>query len=395
MLFASAKKTSIKKGVTKVIIKNGNLLNKDFEFENSDIKFDDKILEIKGNIKEDDEIFDAAGMYVVPGFVDTHMHAAKGKLFIDFDENTAKTVCEFEARMGTTSLAPAISAAPEDKMKRAVKYIVNQSKNLPENCAKLMAVHLEGPFFALGKKGAHLPENIRIPTKEEFDRLYEAGEGLVKLITMAPEIQNGCEVIKHITSTTDVEVSIGHTDATYDEAKCGFESGATRTTHTYNAMSPLNHREPGVVGAALTTDGVNCEMICDFFHVHPAAVKLVIDAKGYDNVTMVTDSEVGTGMPDGEFVVNGRVLTVKDKKTYTEDGTIAGGTSVLLDGIKNVTSIGVPLNMAVKMASFNGAKAIKAQDRIGSLDVGKDADIVVLNKDLNLVKVFLNGKEIV
>jgi N-acetylglucosamine-6-phosphate deacetylase len=140
---------------------------------------------------------------------------------------------------------------------------------------------------------------------------------------------------------------------------------------------------------------VTCEIICDFFHVHPAVVKLLYDVKGCDKITVITDAEVGTGMPDGEYNVNGRILTVKEGKTYTEDGTIAGGTSVMLDGVRNLVSIGVPLEEAVKCASFNGAAAAGLEKRIGSLDVGKNADIVLLNKNLDVVKVFVGGKSVV
>ncbi len=373
-----------------MIIKNGMLLNDDFVFESKDISFSNKITNIEENIVGDD-IFDATDLYVIPGFVDTHMHGAVGETFLDFNDTTAKKICEFEAKNGTTSLVPALSASTEDKMLASTKNIVCESKN--NYGAKLMGIHLEGPFFALKYKGAHLTKYIRTPDKAEFDRLFDAGEGLVKIITLAPELENGLEVIKHITQK-GVTVSIGHSNATFKEVMKAFEQGASQTTHTFNAMSPLNHREPGVVGAGMMIKDITCELICDFFHVCPNVVNLLIDIKGADKVTMITDSEVGTGLPDGKYTVNGRTLTVTDQKTYTDDGTIAGGTSVLLDGVKNLVSIGIPLENAVKMATKNGAVAAKIYDRVGSLKVGKDADILILDKNLNIIKVFVNGKEI-
>ena len=373
-----------------MIIKNGLVLNNDFIFENKDIAFNDKITDIENNIDSID-FFDASDCYVIPGLVDTHMHAAMGKTFLDFDSDTAKTICEFEAKNGTTSLVPALSAATEDKMLAATNNIVRESKN--NYGTKLMGIHLEGPYFSLKYKGAHLPKNIRTPDKAEFDRLFDEGEGMIKIITMAPELENGIEVIEHIVKK-GVTVSVGHSDAKFSETIKAFDAGATQTTHTFNAMSPLNHREPGVVGAAMINKDTTCELICDFFHVCPEVIKLLIDIKGTDKVTMITDSEVGTGLPDGKYNVNGRILTVTDKKTYTEDGTIAGGSSVLLDGVKNLVSIGIPLAEAVKMASKNGAVAAKIYDKVGSLDIGKDADILVLDKSLNIKKVFINGKEI-
>jgi len=159
-------------------------------------------------------------------------------------------------------------------------------------------------------------------------------------------------------------------------------------------MSPLSHRKPGVVGAAMSRSDVSCELICDFFHVHPEVVKLLYTIKGSDRITVITDSEVGTGMPNGKYEVNGRFLTVENGKTYTEDGTIAGGTSVMLDGVRNLVSIGVRLEDAVKCASINAAKAAGIENTVGSLAVGKNADIVVLDKKLEVVKVFVNGVEV-
>lgn len=374
-------------------ISNGLVLNKNFEFEKTSIEFSDKILSFDGQ-NNDGESFDATGLYVVPGFVDTHMHASVGETFIDFNSDTACKVCEFQAKNGTTAILPTLSAAREEKMIAAIEYIVKEADNLPEFCARIAGIHLEGPFFAQKYKGAHLPENIRIPTAGEFDRLYKASQGIVKIITMAPELENGIDVVKHAVKC-GVSVSVGHSDADFETASLAFASGASRSTHTFNAMSPLNHRKPGVVGAAMNDKNVTCEIICDFFHVHPAVVKLLYDVKGCDKITVITDAEVGTGMPDGEYNVNGRILTVKEGKTYTEDGTIAGGTSVMLDGVRNLVSIGVPLEEAVKCASFNGAAAAGLEKNIGSLDVGKNADIVLLNKNLDVVKVFVGGKSVV
>ena len=370
-----------------MVIKNGLVLDGSFSFIKEDISFDNLIRCI-GNCDGQD-VFDATDCYVIPGLVDTHFHAAMGETFIDFNENTAKTISEFEVKNGTTSLVPAVSAAPEEKMKKAVKYILGEMKKYPS----IRGIHLEGPFFAPKFKGAHLPENIRIPTVEEAERLIDAGKGKVKIITMAPELPGGFETVRYIAGK-GVTVSIGHSDATFEQAKDAFACGATQTTHTFNAMSPFNHRAPGLAGAAMTED-VTCELICDFFHLHKDVVRLMFKLKGADKINMITDSEVGTGMPDGKFEVNGRTLTVMDKKTFTEDGTIAGGTSVLLDGVRNVVSLGIPLEEAVKTATINPAKAAKIDHIVGSLEEGKLADILILDKNLQIKAVFSEGKKIV
>lgn len=374
-----------------MVIKNGLVLNSDFEFIKSDISFDSCITSVEASDATD--FFDATDCYVVPGFVDTHIHGAVGETFLEFNDNAIKKICAFEASQGTTSLVATLSAAPEEIMKSAVVNLVKESKKRDDNEAKLMGIHLEGPFFATEFKGAHLPKNIRIPDAAEFDRLCEAGEGLVKIITMAPELENGYDVVRHITDK-GVTVSVGHSNATCEEAKKAFECGASQTTHTFNAMTPLNHRKPGIVGAAMSSPDICCELICDFFHVHPDVVGILYGIKGCDKITMITDAVIGAGMPDGEYMVNGQLHIIKDKKTYLESGTIAGGSSVLLDGIKNLVSIGIPLNEAVKCATINGAKAAKIDDRVGSLEQGKDADIVILDKELNIKQVYINGKAI-
>lgn len=369
-----------------MIIKNGLILNRDFEFEKNDIAFNEKITAM--GEQSADSFFDAADCYVVPGLVDTHFHAAVGETFIDFNEDTAKKISEFELKNGTTSMVPAISAAPEQKMIKAIEYIL--SKQGEYRCIR--GIHLEGPFFAPKFKGAHLPENIREPSVSEAERLLAAGKGAVRIITMAPELKDGFETVKYI-SDRNVTVSVGHSDATFQQAQKAFEYGATQTTHTFNAMSPFNHRAPGLAGAAMMSD-VRCELICDFFHVCKEVVELMFKIKGADKINMITDSEVGTGMPDGDFTVNGRTLTVKDKKTYTEDGTIAGGTSVLLDGVRNVVSLGVPLEQAIKTATINPARSARIDGEVGSLEVGKSADILVLDKSLKLKAVFASGRKI-
>lgn len=375
-----------------MIIKNGKLLNDKFEFENADLEIGgEKIAKIAENLSGDD-VIDVEGMYVVPGFIDSHTHGAMGfEYWEDLDDSYA-TMSEFEGKNGTTAIFATISAAVNEKMIKSIGVYKRNKNNAPG--AKFIGIHLEGPFFNVAKKGAHLPENIRDTSVEEFKTFIEAGGEDIKIITLAPELPNAEETIKYIVSC-GTTVTMGHTNATYDEAQKGVEWGVTRSTHTFNAMSPLNHREPGVVGSALTNDKVDCELICDFFHVHPAMCKMVYDIKGVDKVIMITDSVIGAGLPDGKFKENtNNPVIVKDKKTYLLDGTIAGGSSCLIDGIKNMVSVGVPLEDAVKMATINPAKSVKMDDKVGSLKEGKFADIVILDKALNIKYVFVNGKMI-
>lgn len=373
-----------------MIFKNATVLNEDFRFVQGNLEIQDGKIKQIGIIPEQGEVLDCTGKYILPGLVDTHFHAAVGKTFIDLNEGACEDISKYEALHGTTSLCPALSAAPTQKMLDAIGFILDNKQKA--EYAKYVGIHLEGPFFNVKYKGAHLPENIRNCDLVEFKQLVEQGGGFVKMITLAPELPGSEEVVKYAASV-GVQVSIGHTNATYEEVNRAQSWGASRATHTFNAMSPLNHRAPGTVGGVLMNENINCEVICDFVHVHPDMVKMVYKLKGVDGMTMVTDSELGAGFADGVYVVNGRELIVQFPKTMLPDGTLAGGTTCLLDGVKNLIQIGIPAEHAVKMASFNPAKAIGMEKEIGSLAVGKRADILITDKEWNLEHCFVDGKQ--
>ena len=374
-----------------MVIKNGLVLSDDFKFGNIDLQFcNDTITKISNDINDDPDIIDATNCYVIPGLIDTHMHGAMGESFLEFKDGTYEKIAAYEASMGTTSLVPALSAAPREKLLRCIEYMTSLSNKKTDGCASLCGIHMEGPFFALKYKGAHLPENIRTPDVDELASYCSAADGFIKIITLAPELENAEEVIKYAVKN-NICVSAGHTNATFEDILNAVSWGATQGTHLYNAMSAMNHRNPNAVGGLLYTN-TKCELICDFFHVHHAVITITLRLKGIDKINMITDSEVGTGLPDNNYVINGRTLTVKDKKTYTEDGTIAGGSTCLIDGVRNLVSIGIPLADAVKTATKNPAETINKYDKIGSLSVGKTADILIVDKELNLKQVILRGK---
>lgn len=372
-----------------MIIKGGKVLNDEFAFMDADILVREDKIEKIGKL-DGEEIIDASGCLVVPGFVDTHMHAAVGKGFIDFEEDTYEKITEFEAQNGTTALVPAISAAPKNKLISCIEYMKVCTQKEQNGCAKIYGIHLEGPFFSEKYKGAHSPENIRDTDVKEFEEYLDIAAGCIKIITLAPELPNADAVIRKAVEA-GVCVSIGHTAATYEEVLHAVKIGATQATHLFNAMSPLNHRSPGTAGGILFSD-VKAELICDFFHVHKDVVKMVYDLKGADNINMITDSVQGAGFPDGEYITNGKKIIVKDRKTYTEDGTISGGTTCLIDGVRNLVSIGISLEDACKMASKNPALTVGIYDITGSIAEGKMADIVILDKNLNIKNVIVRGK---
>lgn len=371
-------------------IKGGTLLNDEFRFINSDLKISGERIELIGKCDGAEQI-NAQGCYVVPGLIDTHMHGAQGKTFIDFDEETFETIASFEARNGTTSLIPALSAAKEDKLISSVRFLRSCAEQPQTGCAAVRGIHLEGPYFSLKYKGAHLPENIRCPDVQEFSRLYETAGRYLKIITMAPELPGADSVIQRACEA-GVCVSAGHTDASYEQMQHAFSVGVKQGTHLFNAMRPLSHREPGTVGALLSETDIKCELICDFVHIHPAVIRLVYQIKGKDKINLITDSEIAAGMPDGDYNVNGRVLSVRNKKTFTEDGSLAGGYSCLLDCVRNLVSIGIPLEDACMMATKNPAETVGIFHETGSLTQGKLADVLILNENLVLKHVILRGK---
>jgi N-acetylglucosamine-6-phosphate deacetylase len=264
---------------------------------------------------------------------------------------------------------------------------------ISEKCkgTKIVAIHAEGPFLSQSKKGAMSPEYILAPDNEKLDKMIEAGKSMLKLITIAPDNDGSIEFI-HYAKSKGLVVSMGHTDADYETALAAIDAGATQLTHTFNAMRAINHREPGVLGAVFENESVKCEVICDYIHLHPAIIKMIYKIKGADKINMISDSGTAAGLDISGFEVNGVKRYIKDGVVRLADGTIAGSARTLLDGVKNLISSGIPLEDVSKMASLNPAKTLGIDDETGSIAVGKLADLVILDKDLNVCETFINGK---
>ena len=256
-----------------------------------------------------------------------------------------------------------------------------------------MGINLEGPFISANKSGSMTPPEGVACDVETMSVLAEAGEGFLKIMTLAPERENATEVIKTAVEN-DIKISIGHTNATYTETMSAINSGATRATHVFNAMRPFSHRETGVLGAVLTDDRVNCEMICDLVHLDAPAIDLVYRTKGFRNITLISDTGAMSGLGDGEFVVNGVVRTVKNGLCLNPFGVIAGSCYSMHYGAQNLLSLGIPLEEISVMASLNPAKALSCDDVIGSIRIGKYADLIICDKELNIKAVFVNGKKV-
>ena len=346
------------------------------------------IVGFSDDISEDG--FDAQGLYVLPGMIDTHIHGFVGEEFAraDGDFGEAPTVL---AKDGVTGFAATVRCMPLDDMLAADRNAARVMKQSSDG-AKVLGIHNEGPFVSFKRTGAMQPPEVTC-TAELAAAMAQAGDGALKLVTIAPERENALEAIAFWTAN-GINASMGHTDATYAQTLAGIDAGARRATHVFNAMRPLSHRETGVLGAVLTDDRVCCELIADFVHLDPAAVELVYRAKGADNITLISDAGAQSGLPDGDYVVGGRVRHVRGGLCVTDEGVICGSCFSMLKGAQNLRSLGIPLEEIAVMASRNPARALGADDRLGSIDIGKEADVIVVDDNFNIRAVFINGEQV-
>ncbi len=371
-----------------MILSNATIINDSFKKIKADIRIENgKITEI-GEKLGGDETIDMTGKYILPGFIDTHIHGAYGERIND-TKNYLSDFCAYEATQGVTSVAITTDSSTYEGLCEQMRIAVRASKQ--RKGTKIAAVHAEGPFLNRKYKGAMNEKCIASPDTDILDGLIEAGEGLLKIMTVAPEVDGCIELIKHAVDK-GIKISMGHTDATFDAAKAAIEAGATRLTHTFNAMRPINHREPGVLVAALLEKDVICEVICDYVHLHPATVQMIYKLKGANGICMISDSGTAAGLDITEFEVAGIKRYVKDKVVRLENGTIAGSAMTLADGVRHLILDGIPMENVAKMASFNPAKAIGLDSEIGSIAVGKIADLAVLDEEYKVVYTFIDGE---
>ena len=337
------------------------------------------------------DVIDAKGGYVAPGLVDIHIHGYLGEDTCDALPEGIKKMAYGVAKNGVTSFLPTtmtVAKAEIEAALNAVRSLKEESKSW--DGAEIIGVHAEGPFINPSKKGAQAEENILTP---DADFILENAD-IITSVTLAPEMDKDHACIKKLAADGRVLVSMGHTDATFDEAMKAAKDGVNHATHLFNAMSALAHRNPGVVGAALASDNVSVEVIADTFHINPGLYTIIAKAKG-DKMVLITDCTRAGGMPDGEYTLGGQPIFLKGIECRLADGTIAGSVLKLNNAVKNVlahTSLSV--NEVFKMASLNPATSIGVADRIGSLEAGKDADIIIVDSDINVQRTIKKGRTI-
>lgn len=335
-----------------------------------------------------DNVIDLSGCILIPGLTDLHFHGCRGADFSDGDAAGLQTMADYELSRGVTQICPAGMTLDEPQLLEICRVAAAHKKSSSSG-AELVGVNLEGPFLSEKKKGAQNGAWLRDPDTDLLFRLKAESDGLVKLVSVAPELPGALDFIRTVKS--EVVVSVAHTACNYDEALAAFDAGARQATHLFNGMNPFAHRDPGPVGAAADS---NCrvELICDGVHIHPAVVRAVFKLFGADNVILISDTMRAAGMPDGQYTLGGQDVIVKGKHATLVDGTLAGSVTDLMSCMTTAVSFGIPLKDAVTAAAVNPAQVLGIYDEVGSLDVGKLANVAVLNSDLSLKAVLLRGK---
>lgn len=342
----------------------------------------------KGN--SDGKILDASGLIMIPGLVDIHFHGCRGADMCDGTVEALDVITSYEASVGVTSVCPATMTIPRDELLCVMK---NAGDYTYHGGAHLVGINMEGPFISPSKKGAQAAENIMHCDYEYFRQLQDAANGLIKLVDIAPEEPGAFEFIDKAKDET--VISIAHTAADYDTAKEAIEHGASHATHLYNAMPSLHHRNPGVIGAVRDSQKCHVELICDGVHIHPSVIRATFAMFGAERMILISDSMRATGLKDGEYTLGGQPVTVRGNLATLHDGTIAGSATNLMDCMRfAINEAGISLEEAIMCATANPAKEINIFDEAGSISVGKKADFVLLNNALDIVSVYIDGKEI-
>ena len=370
-------------------ITGGQVFDLEQGFVSRDVCFDGEKLE---QSSADGKTYDASGCYVIPGLTDLHFHGCVGEDFSDATPDGLQKMADYELSRGVTQICPAGMTLGEDQLTRICENAAAHRAKNPGG-AELVGLHLEGPFLCKAKKGAQNEAFLHDPDPAMLHRLQQAAQGMVKLVTLAAEQPGALEFIRSA-QEDGITVSLGHTTADYDTACAAYETGARQATHLFNAMPPFTHRAPGVVGAAFDHPQVKVELISDGVHIHPSVVRAVFQLFGAGRVILISDSLRATGMPDGRYPFGGQEIEVHgNRATMADDpNTLAGSVSDLMACMRSAVSFGIPLHDAVRAAAVNPAQVLGIFDRLGSLDVGKTANLAILDRDLNLKDVFFRGQ---
>ena len=329
------------------------------------------------------------GGYLTPGFIDLLVHGGGGFGFADENNESLKKISDFYFSKGTTGFLASLYSKPEKEMVKDIKRISTFSS---KNKGNIWGIHLEGPFINPKLHGAMKKDFLWEPSISKWKKLSKAANGFVRIMTIAPELKNSSLVMREA-ANDGVVLSIGHSDANYHEIEIAIDNGAAHVTHLFNAMNEFHHRTPGVIAASLLRNELKVELIADNIHVHPIIMKLIYKLKGAGGIILISDAIRASGMPNGKYTFMKQNIYVKNNKATLNDGTLAGSTLSLNKAIKNmVEKVDVPITEAVRMASLNGAKVLNVEHKKGIIATGKDADLVLMDKNYNVQLTIFEGQ---
>lgn len=337
------------------------------------------------------EVIDVSGKIISPGFVDLLVHGGRGVGFTDGSYEGFNTISDYFLQNGSTTMLASLYAKPEKELLDNIRNLADYIFSHPESNIK--GIHMEGPYLNKEFKGAMNESFLWTPTVESWKKMWGASRGLIKLMTIAPELPGAIDVMR-AAANDGVVLSIGHSMANYSEIELAIDNGAAHVTHMFNAMKPLHHRQPGVALASLLRDELKIELIADTYHVHPAVMEFLLKVKKASGIILITDSIKPGGMHEGEeFEFANQKVRIKGGKAMLENGTIAGSSLTLNKAVKNmIQHAGAKITEAIRMASLNGAKVLNMENQKGILAAGKDADITVLDEDFNVDLTIVMGK---
>jgi N-acetylglucosamine-6-phosphate deacetylase len=346
---------------------------------------------------EGTEQIDVEGDWLAPGYVDVHVHGGAGGDVMARDRSSRDAVRRLHALHGTTSMLASTVSRPADELREAVTRLaddIEHPDDTADPAARLVGIHLEGPFLSRVRRGAHQETALRPPDVTELDALQEAGRGLVRTVTVAPELPGGLDLIRHLVAG-GVTAAVGHTDADAPTIKAAVDAGARAMTHTYNCMQPLHHRRPGAVGMAMDSDQLTCELILDLVHVDPVAARALVHAAGAHRICLVTDAMAATGMSDGTYELGGQTVEVVDGQVRVKGtSTLAGSTLTMGTAVENaVAHLGIDVPTAVAMATSIPARLLPGVD-VGRLHADGPADLVRLGDTAQLRGVWISGRQV-
>jgi len=378
--------------ITDIVIK-GSLITPTEQILNGQVEIEHNKITYVGPEKNESDglIKDFKDCWIVPGFIDLHVHGGGGYDTSNASHDAINQLSYFLAGGGVTSFLATTLTTSLEKTIATCKFI----RTLVEkgtSGAKILGLHLEGPYVNPKKKGALNVHNIRRPSINELQEVYQTTGDVLKVVTMAPELEGALKVITWLREH-GIIAAAGHTEATYEEMMDGINAGISHTTHLYNTMRPFHHREPGAVGASLIDDRISVELIADGVHVHPVALKLTTKLKGVKKTVLVSDSIMPTGLPDGEYQYGHQKVFLKKGQCRLDSGVLAGSNIRLCDAVRNMVHLaGIPITQAIEMATLSPARVLSLEDQKGQLLPGRDADLIVLDKTFSVRCSMVNGK---